>query len=285
MRYFIRDHNNVLRDLRKVVEITNQVGDADVVVLWNDVIGNELRFAQEALQSQIPLFIMEHGHLASQEYGYMRKSKIKGKLMVWGDMAKRRLLEVGTPEEQVIVTGSTIHANMPKKSKPQGKRVLFSPIHWDGDIPENKEIADVLKPFNVRTKILHEHRLYYQNPIISHRHGKTHLEEIGVILKETDVVVSNRESTFETLAIAMDIPVVVVNNWNTKDLNGIRYTDINQFDTDATAKATLETLVDVVNQELENPDRLAKEREHFRLDALGYNMKGTALERIIKATS
>lgn len=285
VKYFIRDHNNVLRDLREAVGSVNQVGDAEVVVLWQDVIGKELRFSNEAKEMGIPLFVMEHGYLASQEYGYMRHSKIKDKLMVWGDKARRLLMEVGTPEDKVIVTGSTIHSHMPEKSKSQGKRVLFCPIHWDGDIQENRDIADKLKGFEVRTKILHEHGLDYQSPVISNRHGDGHLEEIGVILKETDILVSNRESTFETLALAMDIPVVVVNHWHTKDLNGVRYTDINKWDSDASAKATLDTLSDVVKRELKYPERLAKERNQFRLDSLGYNMEGTALERILGAIS
>ena len=166
------------------------------------------------------------------------------------------------------------------------KRILFAPRHWQFEIEENLEIAELLKTYDkayVYSKIIvGEHDPFkYPNPIISQRTDFNHLKLCYDALKEADVVVGIGEGTFAALAYWMDIPYISVDLWKPKEMLGKIYSkeDFNAQISYACKLVRPKKLLEVIDYELEHPESMREFRSIFVEDYLNGGDPKLALEK------
>jgi hypothetical protein len=137
----------------------------------------------------------------------------------------------------------------------------------EADIP----YYDINKNFRVISKLtpIHDKGLYLGSVVETNVGSPTHIEDCVKLLTNTDVVVGMVESTFQLLAMAMDIPVVICKEWEFKLYAGKDYTHCDHLKTDAATYADVKELRQVIEQELSNPERLKEERKKVVLRELG----------------
>ena len=127
----------------------------------------------------------------------------------------------------------------------------------------NIPYMDVNRNFRLIAKLtpIHDKQLYLGSVCETSVGSQSHIEDCVKLLTQTDVSVGMVESTFQLLAMAMDIPVVICKEWEFKIYAGKDYTDCDHIKTDGVTYADLGDLRKVVEQELSNPDRLKDERK------------------------
>jgi hypothetical protein len=89
------------------------------------------------------------------------------------------------------------------------------------------------------------------------------------LLQQTDVVVGMVESTFQLLAMAMDIPVVICREWEFKIYGDKDYTHCDHLKSDAATYCDVNELRKTIEQELAHPERLKEQRKNFVKRELG----------------
>lgn len=290
MKIYISSFNGILDDLIMAVhrkgDLVQDWREADVIVMWQDVLGGMRDLAESARMMGKKVYVAEHGLLSINDYiPPLQRSLIANKFMAWGEESKRRLNEAGI--DNVVVTGSTIFNQMRPKRLHEGKRVLFAPRHWDIELPENLHIAEELKKLPkdiyVYSKIVEgEHNPEnYPNPLQSNRLAPNHLMACYDALKDADVLVTLGEGTIASLAYYLDIPVVSSNEWNTKVLLGKEYDQKTFFSQVSYAChiVSLENLNDTILQELKNPSLKRESRLKFLNEYIDYQSEKSALEK------
>jgi hypothetical protein len=266
MKVFALNHNGVLDNVLDGFEIVENPWDADRIVLWTDLFQFERSIIDLARTRGIPTIVVQHGRRGSSRYFQPFNEPIYAdKLLVWGTDDKVALTSAGHPRDKIIVTGSPVLHKIQPREDHEGINVVFCPEHWDKEVPENKATIKELKKLkgvNLITKIIegHDPKLY-PNPVFSHRESPDHLDICIDVLKTADLVVGVSESTFELLAQAMNIPVVIMEEWKPKACSGDkRYRSYRRVISSASKRATIQTLLSVVKQQLNEPNELQKER-------------------------
>jgi hypothetical protein len=118
-----------------------------------------------------------------------------------------------------------------------------------------------IKHVRLITKITNEHCLeWYENPVLSLRTRNNHIQTCAEVLSQSDVVVSLGIGTFELMAMYLDIPVITVNNWRPKELNG---RPISLYQSEASYRVTLLDLPDAIDNAIRHPENLRKNRLKF----------------------
>ena len=123
---------------------------------------------------------------------------------------------------------------------------------------------DMNGDFRVVVKLtpMHDKSLYLGSVCETNVHSPSHIEECVRLLSHADVVVSMVESTFQLLAMAMGLPVVICNEYKFEKYGGKDYTNgWDHIKTDAVTYCDLKDLRSTVEQELVNPGRLKEERK------------------------
>jgi hypothetical protein len=272
-------HNSVFEEVIKHFEIVQNIEDSDVVMLWNDVNFLERGIINRARSIGKKTVVMQHGRKGTSKYYSPFNEKIQADtLLVWGDFDRRSLIGAGQDSSRIRVVGTTVLDGLPDKRPHEGVNVVFCPEHWDKEVEENEWTRDILRKFakenpnvKITTKIIESHDPNrYDNPIQSNRDTASHLAICAEVLSTADVVVGVSESTFELMAQAMDIPVVIMSEWVPKPFGGDeRYHTYRRVISPASAKATRENLEEVVRFEIENPDHLQEERKQVVEDEGG----------------
>lgn len=134
------------------------------------------------------------------------------------------------------------------------------------DAPSMQTISyhDINLNFRLVAKLtpLHEKGLYLGSANMSDPVHATHIDNCVHLLQQTDVVVCLEEGTFQTLVMAMDIPLIVVNGWRLTDFAGIDYSkDRVELATEGATRVDLPDLAQAIERELADPGRLADERK------------------------
>lgn len=262
---------------------------ADIIVLWNETeLGGWKNVIDEAHRQGKKVILVQHGRRGTSRIYPPFNEKLNSDVVcVWGDNDVERLVSCGVPRERIQVTGTTIWRHLKSRVPHKGFNVVFSPEHWDIDVAENFIVADELrklKGVNVITKILEGQQdpNHYDNPISSNRNSPDHLSIVMDTLSKADLVVAISESTFELIAEALDIPVVIADCWVPKACDGDeRYKEYHREYSNACTMAKLKDLNKVIWQELKNPGRLANERSKIAMDDGGSHIHNS-LERLIK---
>lgn len=265
-RVFFRDGNHVLADVVGAFEPAEDYASADAVVCWTDILDDLRQIVLSANFEGIPTLVMQHGLRASREYcPPYSEALLSDKIMVWGPRDRDRLVQAGIEEEQIVITGTTLFDHLTPRLPHEGCNVVFSPMHWDTQLEENVRVAGRLREvegIRVVTKVVEGiDASLFDNPVSSFRGSKDHLDICASVLSTADAVVSINEGTFEFLAYALDIPVVVAPLWKPKLLEDrLFYGDNTSLLTEACHRARLEELPEAVLGALANPTLLAAER-------------------------
>lgn len=297
--------NNILTDIeeelkRRGHEILPHTGEdkvaksADVIVVWNEVgLNGNREWVEQQVKRGKHVVLMQHGRRGtSRIYPPFNETLISDVVCVWGNYDKQRLISVGTPEDRIRVTGTTIFQHLKPRVKHKGYNVVFCPEHWNGEVEENLWVADELrklkwcgfKKITVITKGLENEVLpeWYQNLIVSNRHKENHWQIVADVLSKADLVVGISESTFELLAQYLDIPVVIADCWIPKACDGDdRYKEYKREYSNACAKVPLNKLNETIKLHLKHPELLKKERAEVIIGDGGTNI-ANPLEEIIK---
>ena len=121
----------------------------------------------------------------------------------------------------------------------------------------------------VKTTPIHDKRLYLGSVCETSQGEAKHIEGCVKLLTHADVVVSMLESTFQLLAMAMDIPVVICNEYQFTVYGGEDYTNFDHIKTKGVTYCDLKDLRTTIEGELANPKRLTKERKEVVLREFG----------------
>lgn len=292
IRCYIQNWNCVATDLidnldKFGFERVERPIDADKIVIWNDVMSDQIMLIEYAKKKGIPTIVLQHGSKGTSRYYFpFNQPVLADKICVWGQAMKDRLLETGTPEKKIEITGTPLIKHLKPRIEHKEINVVFSPEHWSEEVKENVDTAKELlklKGVNIFTKIVQEHNLdNYQNPIISDRHSKEHIGIVADLLSKTDLVVGIMEGTFELFAQCLDIPVVIMTDWKPKVISGDdRYLKYDKRLTNAVKQTSLKNLNKTIWQQIKNPNQLKEERKKAVIDEGGINIENP-LEEIIK---
>lgn len=263
---FYHDHNSIMKDIRRELGGTNDFDEADVIFLWNDVNPIERSIVSYACRQGKKTFVIQHGRKGSSKYYPPFNEPIHAdKMLVWGEFDKNRLIKAGKDPKSIEVVGTTIFNKLIPRIPHKGINVVFCPEHWDRPVEENIKVRDELrklKGVNIITKIIESHNPEdFDNPIQTNRDEEGHLEKCIEVLATADIVVGVSESTFELLAQAMDIPVVIMEEWEPKAFGGdLAYTTYERLISRASHKTTVKNLNKTIKEVLKNPHTLKKER-------------------------
>jgi len=262
---YLWEHNQVLSPF---IEYTKNIDQADTVIVWNDIYVVERSIIDYARKLGKKTYVMMHGRRGSSRYYPPFNEPIYAdKFLVWGESDKQALIQAGHPKEKIEVVGCPILSKLKSRVKHKGINIVFSPEHWDKPLEENVKVRDELrklKGVKITTKLIHSasHTEEYDNPVRTNTSDKDHLEKCIDVLKWADLVVGISESTFELLAQAMDIPVVIMEEWTPKAFGGdTRYVNYRRVISRASKRATMDTLLKTIKQQLKNPDELKQERK------------------------
>lgn len=293
MRIYISNFNGVLDDLVSEVgkrgDLVTDWQDADVVVLWQDVIGESENVARLAKLGEKKVLVAEHGLLSINDYiPPLSRPLIADKFMAWGEETKRWLVnKAGINPDRVVVTGSLLPRRMIPRRKHDDKRILFAPRHWDKELQENLDVAAKLKEckYPVFSKLLAGENFpeNYPHPMSTDRQGLNHIETCFEVLSWADVVIGLGEGTFGALAHLMDIPYISVDHWEDKMLLGKLYTrdEFKSQISKAAIQVPIESLLEQIDLCIKDPDINKKERKWFRKECLGY--PGDSLKKTLDA--
>ena len=264
-----RGHNvtNITKDLKEFKKL-------DRMVTWNEVrsFGND-KIIEKANKIGIGTVLLQHGRRGtSRIYPPFNEGLLCQKVCVWGENDKKRLMEVGTPEDRIFVCGTPLFKHLKPRVKHEGINVVFCPEHWGEEVPENVIVAGTirrLKGVKITTKVLEgEHNLnQYDNVVVSHRNTPEHLEIVASVLSTADVIVCISESTFELLAESLDIPVVVADIWQRKScLGDERFKNFGLSYSDACVKVKdITKLNDAIMYAIKHPEHLREERKNIAI--------------------
>jgi len=113
---------------------------------------------------------------------------------------------------------------------------------------------------------IHDKKLYNGDVVQTAQQNKNPVADTIERLSLVDCNVGIEEGTFQLLAMAMGIPVVMVEGFSYKDLGGIDYSNVDMIKTKATRRVKLSELEKTIDEELANPDALKEERERVLKD-------------------
>lgn len=331
MKIYCRDFNNILLNLKKRFDLTEDAREADCLVLWQDVRGDmaELcKINQEYLHK--PVVVVQHGRGATNDYLPPNKFPLQAtKFCCWGIKDYERLERAGYADRAVI-TGSPLIDFLSPRINHDGKNITFCPVITQHEEPENiiaywtlkrielkKSIEtlekhkdklkdawhaykiqentateDTIPYYNINAdwrliaKItdVHDKKLYFGDVVSTMPSNRAHLSDIIKLLSVTDCVVGIEEGTFPLLAMAMEIPVVIVDGFKYKIYGDIDYSSVEMIKTNAVRRVELSELEKTIDDELTNPATLKKEREQIVRDELwdGITNPNDNIEKVIR---
>jgi hypothetical protein len=262
-------HNSIFANLG--LDEVKRIEDCDVVLLWNDVNIDERAVINLARVYKKKTAVLQHGRKGSSRYFPPFNEEIKAdKLLVWGDHDKRALIEAGRDPSRLGVVGSPILDGLPNRRPHEGINIVFCPEHWDTEVEENSWVKKELrklryknKEVKITTKLIEGHDpKNYDNPVVSNRNSPDHLAICHSVLETADVVVGVSESTFELMAQAMDIPVVIMSEWIPKPFGGDgRYLTYRRIISPGSKQTDVKNLNKTILEQLANPGELSEERK------------------------
>ena len=266
-KVFFVEHGGVMQDLIPHFRAVFKIDEADVVVLWQDVVGFCKSFAHLAQAKKKKLVVIQHGINAVDDYGPpLSYELLADKICVWSQSDVDMLKRFGISPKRYELTGTTIFSHLKPREKHEGINVLFKPAHWDTNIDENYMVRDALrkiKGINITTKIHECQNLKegeFDNAVFSDREIAGHLDKCGEVLAKADVIVGvGNEGTLGLLGYAQDIPIIVPDIWQPRMfLSGptpeMKYTE-------ACHKIKLEDLKSAIHNAVDHPEFKREERK------------------------
>ena len=168
------------------------------------------------------------------------------------------------------------HDKLVKEWNPQ----IFNPDAYGESIPYH----EIDKNFRLIAKLtpLHDKGLYMGSQNNSDPMHAAHIDNCVQLLQHTDVVVSLEEGTFQTLVMAMDIPLIIVKGWKLTEFAGKDYSkDRVELQTNGATHVEIGELYQTLERELAEPGRLSNERKEIVLREFG-DINSNPEDNIIK---
>jgi len=308
MKIFLGHWNSVLYDvqnelIRQGHQVTTDSSflenprDLDVGVFWNETfMGNNKKhwgdFVNDFNKKGIKTVLCQHGRFGTSRIFPPFNEKLQcQKACLWGNADKARYMSVGTSQDRLFVTGTTLFKNLKPRVKQKKPTVVFCPEHWGDEVEENLAIALELrkiKGINIVTKLLEGNHYvdWYDNPVITERNSPEHLKMVAEVLSKADVVVGLFASTFELLAQHLDIPVIIVDIWRPKSCSGDdRYKEYKRNIANGTNIVKLHELKDAIKYAIKHPEFMRDERKKAVIEDGGSDIKDPVQEIVKVITS
>ncbi len=217
--------NNIVPDLSAHFEMLHPADflGADAIIVANDANKTQGAIADTARRYGILVFTMQHGRFAASDYLY-NKCKPRGDyFLAWGETDVQMAVKGGWSPNRVIRVGAPVLEKMPKP-RPDGKTVVFVPGHIEALPSENERSKEAWSKIWAKLRAMddiepvikllegeHPIKRILGNKYITDRTKSDNIPKTLKLLQKTSCVVSQVEGTFELLAYAMDIPVILVN--------------------------------------------------------------------------
>lgn len=301
-------YNGVLTNLRKRTDefdFVDNLRDCDCIVNWQDVGGDLEKLATlNKKYFRRPHLVVQHGRRCVRDYGPPNNFKLLAdKFCCWGQDDYEIMDKLGYGDRTVI-TGCPLLTQIKPKVPHEGRNILFVPVRTMHEEPANittlfelkkirlsyaqkmiskykKQLIDswdsqmvdsISKNWHLTSKItnIQDKKLYTGSTIHTYPEKEGHTEECVKLLTETDVVVCVEEGTFQVLAMAMDIPLIVVKGFELLKYNGVDYPeDWKAVHTKGATWVELSELEEAIERELTDPGRLSNERKEVVLREFG----------------
>jgi len=161
---------------------------------------------------------------------------------------------------------------------------------WHSYIVDPSCVTEKVIPYHVLnkdwrliSKIVgsHDKKLYIGDVVATLPKNLTHIDDSIKLLKMVDCVVGIEEGTFQLLAMAMDVPVVMVDGFKYREYGGVDYSSIEMIRTDGVTYTDLSNIEETINNELANPERLREKRRQVVEDELG-DLESDPIQNIVK---
>jgi len=234
-RLFCMDWNGVIPDLSDEFEILDSGAEVlpDAVLLWNDVLPTMIDIVKNAQMNGIPAFCMQHGIHGDPgltEYTEHQKKPVSDYIFTWSDKSGEVYEREGWKKDRIVNIGCTLlRYELP--ATPDGKTVIFAPDHLEDDPARNianlekakqiwKEIREIPGIRPIVKLLTAEHSNYdparginFDGNVVwsDRRDGPLHVKKMFEILSNASCVVVQEESTFSSMACKLDIPVISIN--------------------------------------------------------------------------
>ena len=281
-RIFLTNRGSVMDNIIPFFFATS-INKAKVAVLFQDVVGNGLKFATEAKEKGIPIVVVQHGRGAIRDYLPPFNHKLLAdKICVWGTRDHEMMIKGGFSPESVILTGCPLFDGLSnKRNTHKGINILFAPAHntyINKEIDENLEIIFKLRSINginLFSKLLtmHKKQYYGKGAIVSNSFDNDHLLKCIRAVKHADILVSNQSGTIELIAMYFGVPVIFVAN----------YGNLNESYTKGTYRIeSVEELPNAIEKVLEDSSLLENEINEVLLRDAGIGLPGSPILKIIE---
>lgn len=171
--------------------------------------------------------------------------------------------------ENVMAYWKLKEVEMSKARKFLEKHKPALKTNWHAWLVDRNGVSEKTIPYHIINKNwrliakvtgIHDKRLYLGDVVKSLQINKTHVEDCVKLLTMTDCVVGIEEGTFQLLAMAMDIPCVMVEGFQYSLYGGIDYSSVEWIKTDAVDYANLDSLEEKIDYALSHPDHLRAKR-------------------------
>lgn len=299
-RIFLTNRGGVMNNFMPFF-FTTSIKKAKVAVLFQDVVGNGLKYATEAKENGIPIVVVQHGRGAADDYlPPINHKMLADKVCVWGTRDYEMLTKGGYPPERVALTGCPLFDGLKnERIRHKGTNILFAPAHSIGDHayndPSNMEIMKTLrslKGINILVKLLSTHKdrkEYGRNIILSNSFDNDHIQKCIAAVRRSDLLISNQSGTIELIAMYFNLPVIFIKVPNPKinALLSIRFNT--QFPPQSKTKAfgayfldSAKMLPEAIDEIASNPTMLDQSRKEELLAAAGVGLPGSPTLKIIE---
>lgn len=290
------NYNDIIPDLSDKFEMVDvdRITDANVIMLWNDVVQEYALLCQEAKgYLGIPTVVMSHGRMALRDYICRGRIPKADHAFAWTDHEMDVAVDDGWQRKQLHNVGSPLWRYIPQDHKKDGKTVLFFPVHKlvkdnDRALAQSKRVWQLLNKINginpkaKLCKYEHEDKDWNSGNLVwTNRRQPNHLAETGALFRDASVLVLQGVGSPPLFAHALKIPVIKVRN-------GLAEGENPEF-MDGVHEVREEFLKETILDALANPEKYTKDAERISFRDNGdrehglkivENMAG-ALDRII----
>jgi hypothetical protein len=289
MKTYVSSYNGVLDEYKAQVEFASPL-DADKIVMWQDCAGSWAQLAKHCKRFfPKPIYVMQHGRRASRDYDKpLSKPFLGDTFLAWGHWDQQNMTRLG---HDSIITGCPLNSWIKPKVAHKEKVILFVPVNTGKEEPDNiraynellKIKLDVINcnltakyddyrgawsgltrnqladNFTVITKVLpwHDHKMYTEGIVKGNQDSARNNKLIFDLLRNVDVVVGLDEGTTELFALAHDVPVIVVDGFQYRWVEG--RTEVPR--TPGIVHVPLAGLRGAVEDALAHPEKLQYERQ------------------------
>jgi hypothetical protein len=204
--------------------------EADVIFVWNDFTMKENIKSWREQHKKVICF--EHGWNAFFDYEYNKREMIADGYISIGYSSAGSMLQHGLDPKRILVTGNPNFDDLKNtKNKPVlVPRIVYTALHWTRDMTEYnnsklKEIMDKLLPYTyISVKTIKKSKITIPTEVESWEtevnNNENLFTEIVNGLKNYDIILTPKESTFDFIALKMGKKVFRIGDEEEYSLKG-----------------------------------------------------------------